>query len=460
LRVPNIIHTDGGMLTPDTPYARIKQQIAEAVAANPAGGLVFHFHGGLVGYSQGEGIAKSLDPVYRDGGAIPFFALWESDFLSTIQGGLVELTKDSNFCQLWKWALYFVRRKSLQTRSDRRAQTLPPVKLTSVAATVRACLQRARPHAKRPPRPRQFVVPAGITKLTAAEKRILKAEFDADSEVTAIKRRSAKAAASLWTTALLVAGRTLLRFIRDRDHGPHATIMEELVRVTVLGPLGRGVWTEMKKFTKDAFKAGERTYGGTAILAALESAVPAGSAPPKLTLVGHSTGAIYIANFLVAARARLPKWEFDVVFLAPAITCLEMDRSMLSGAARASMRNYRSFGMEDKLESADPVLASIPWLYPSSLLYVVSGLLEFEDDAPLVGMQRFYDAKRYPPGKFPRTAKVRAFRSLTPSATVWSETGIAQAGRQSASRSHVDFDNLKDDALTMRSVQHILANGF
>jgi len=80
----------------------------------------------------------------------------------------------------------------------------------------------------------------------------------------------------------------------------------------------------------------------------------------------------------------LPEAEFDVIFLAPAVTYDQFDATLANHQSRIA--HFRSFGMTDDWEIADRLL---PVVYPRSLLYFVSGLLEETIDEPLVGMERF-----------------------------------------------------------------------
>ena len=51
-------------------------------------------------------------------------------------------------------------------------------------------------------------------------------------------------------------------------------------------------------------------------------------------------------------------------------------------------KKFRMFTMTDELEKEDDCKA----IYPASLLYLISGILEDRDDTPIAGMMRFYDS--------------------------------------------------------------------
>jgi hypothetical protein len=106
---------------------------------------------------------------------------------------------------------------------------------------------------------------------------------------------------------------------------------------------------------------------------------------PRIVLVGHSAGTVYICNLLKKAAAILPaEIGFEVIFLAPACTFKLLDSALQEAGDR--IRSFRSYGLKDAIERKDAIF---PPLYLYSLLYFVSGLLEDEVDGPLVGMERF-----------------------------------------------------------------------
>jgi hypothetical protein len=109
----------------------------------------------------------------------------------------------------------------------------------------------------------------------------------------------------------------------------------------------------------------------------------------------------------------------------------------------------RSFGMSDELERLDQL---VPVVYPRSLLYFVSGVLEAEADAPLVGMERFYATDGpFAADKLPDVETVRHHLGAD-GRSVWSISDAA-GGLASGSTSHGGFD---DDPSTLKSVQQFV----
>jgi hypothetical protein len=120
------------------------------------------------------------------------------------------------------------------------------------------------------------------------------------------------------------------------------------------------------------------------------------------------------------------------------------------------IKSFRMFTMRDELERKDPVLGpGTAAIYPSSLLYLISGVLEDQDgnafpDAPLLGMQRFLgeDSSWLSDEKqIAAVRKVKTFLKATDS-VVWS-TVEGQAGLSSSAVAHGGFD---DDPPTIKSV--------
>jgi hypothetical protein len=250
---------------------------------------------------------------------------------------------------------------------------------------------------------------------------------------------------------VMIAARVIKRIVTKRAHGIYTTIVEETLREFYLANVGGKIWAMMKQDTADSFAPDPVEFGGTAVLTELAAAMRGGGYP-KITLVGHSTGAVYISHWLQAADALLPhELQFDVVLLAPASTGALMAETLNQHGHR--IRGFRMFSMTDEHERSDRL---VPVLYPRSLLYFVSGVVETTADTPVAGMQRFYDSARYEPGEFPDVDTARRFFGQGAHRVVWS---VAQdgLGRNTASISHGDFDN---DTATIASLRHILMSGF
>lgn len=266
-------------------------------------------------------------------------------------------------------------------------------------------------------------------------------------------------AAKVAKVGAAIGWRTIDRFRNQRDHGFLTTLIEETLRQLYADAIGRSFfWNQMKKDTVDAMGDDPSRHGGTALLKQLIELHDRTGHVPRITLVGHSAGAIFVANFLLAAHRELPAdVKFDVILLAPAVDTELFHQAMQTKRVAA----IRMFAMSDELECRDALLAStssvLRWVYPKSLLYFVSGLLESEVDRPLLGMQRFYDTQVFPDSKFPELGQARSMLVPYPDRLVWS-IDQGEPGRRSASTRHGDFD--REDSETLGSVLHIIQHGF
>jgi hypothetical protein len=237
-----------------------------------------------------------------------------------------------------------------------------------------------------------------------------------------------------------------------------ATAIEELLRALYAGHAAQQVWLQMKADTAQAF-GDDPAQGGTAFIDALVSGWEAGYRP-RILLVGHSAGAIYICNFLaeldrrLGGAAALADLRCELVLLAPGCDFGLLTNTVTRWPHRIAA--IRCFGLDDARESADTLrLKGVP-VYPRSLLYLVSGALEDESDSPLVGMQRYY-SDQPPYDAIPGINAVRRFFTDQGVDTLWAAAD-GGPGRQTDARGHGQIDD--EDAATLDSLKHIIRQGF
>lgn len=190
-----------------------------------------------------------------------------------------------------------------------------------------------------------------------------------------------------------IGGRVLYRYHRKREHELRSTIIEEILRYFEIGTL---VWSEMKSDARKHFKS---NGAATRLIQTLSD--------PRLQhrqiiLVGHSTGAIFINEFLTHWPAGR---EVHLRYLAGAARCDDTWNSWSANSAKIA--SVRCFQLNAKQEAEAELIGEglavigekMPWIkdldwlegiYLGSLLYLVSGSLEDPSgDTPLVGMDRF-----------------------------------------------------------------------
>lgn len=533
----HVIHSRGGRIggRADSTCTDV-DRIVGAIFSDPRSHLIVHFHGGLVSKEAGLEIAKKLMPVYSPAanqGGYPLFFVWESSAWETIRNNLTELAGEPVFKQLLRKLLqYTLEHLGGVEVSDSGAKrrSIAPGSTGSKEKEVRDALEEFWAHPSKetlPFRDMEALVDPDQARSIGGriDEEEIRADLENDSEFVqalatlpdlpegtrstlsrgasappvhrsafselASTEFSASAKTRGWVTMLKVASFviTVLRAILKRraarrDHGFHATCVEEIVRAFKVGgsrahEWGKALqWNRMKQDTEDAFGPDFDVHAGTALLARLGQATKERGRPlERLTLVGHSTGAIYIAHWLEHARKHLPDVRHDVVFLAPAITYEFFARTVRRHDARIAA--FRMFAMQDELERDDQVWGSdqeLPehkdwrrYLYPSSLLYLVSGILENsvdaegkefdEADVPLLGLHRHWlDADTYTRGANPSFEPIDAVRAWLKNKNgglVWSKS-LGGDGLDCESFDHGAFDN---DKATLNSLSWIATNG-
>lgn len=464
------------------------QSLFAAIEASPScDHLVVHFHGGLVSRSSADESAAILKPYYEEGGAYPVFFFWRSDILSILTGNLGQVVQEPIFQRLLKRLVQLAIGK-LALGSGARAggqlqlpaeDSIPddPVLLAEYAQKhdlknangavtplsdsqadyaadkltedpviqTEALAIAASAGAQVEPKATGSRGAAGSTVVPRASR----ISADIKNELV-IETKAAPPGAKVGLLTLLtitkhtvvILRRVINRFVAQRDHGLYTTIVEEVLREFYAGDLGTGVWNLMKQDTLDAFGNDPTIFGGTAFLQQLGQWWKPGR---RITLVGHSTGAIYIGHFLEKADAALPaEVLFDCVFLAPACTFDFLAERLPIFKKR--VRRKFMFALSDEIERG---YWEIPALYRGSLLYMVSGLFEAPDtDRPILGMQRYYS------GKGPYTdGKLSAVVEYLGNDVAWSHTASDATWRSSAGK-HGELDS---DGPTLESLRAFLA---
>ncbi len=502
-------------------FGDVKRIMANAAEKNLENGLVIHFHGGLVKRQYAlDNIVLPLTTGYlQHAKAYPLFFVWQSGFIETLINNKGELLKDPTFRELVKKVTEFTIKKtslanhlivrgphgtSIENVKNFREkydqwfdgkETNPPVPdaelgiagstaplpvvrasapkvnelelevLNSIqgdpafkdafAQAYNAIVSQDAAHAP------THSVPAGNN---LNSENILLGETTINEifprPISPTPNTNVRGIFDLYKVAKYVTKiilAVLKRFRENRDHGVYCTVVEEVLRNAFLDLVGTNVWNQMKNDTLQSFS--DEQFAGAAVVNELKAMH--GKGLDRVTLVGHSTGAIYICNFLDAAKkAGVPMDKWQVIFLAPAVTCQRFAQAIKEHGS-TGLRNFRMFTMKDSLESQDTL---VPILYTRSLLYFVSGLLEGVPngngwdgilDMPLVGMQRFVDGNQ----NFQEDEAVQAVLNFlrspdNPNRVVWSATHVAEEGLSSSASKHGDFDN---DELTLASLYQLIS---
>ncbi|MBX7134720.1 MAG: hypothetical protein K1X67_18795 [Fimbriimonadaceae bacterium] len=506
--------------------------IVEGLQRDSRKHLVIHFHGGLVSKEEGLAIAQRLlnearvySPSPTTGGHAVFY-VWESGAWETIRNNLTELADEPVFKQLLRKLVQYTLER-LGAKDVVGTRSISQSSCGALASEVSDAFDAFWNQPGRTTIPyRDFAPLADAAQARSASLAISEDEIQADLEQDvaflaslatlpdlpsatrsafapqgAVERRSAfselasrefsKHSATRGLVELFQVAKFIVRVLRGvlrrysggRDHGLYATCVEELIRGfkiagSGLNEWGKALeWNRMKQDTADAFGPDPDAHAGTALLARLGVAIAKGLSLDRLTLIGHSTGAIYIAHWLEASKRYLPEaLKQDVVLLAPAITHDFFATTLQSCGMRIG--GFRMFAMRDALERDDQVWGQDDelrdrrdwrrYLYPSSLLYLVSGLLESrrnaegewedEPDMPILGMERFLaNTQIYGDASFPSVKVVREWLGADARRVVWSQTTSSPIGLNSECIDHGSFDN---DSTTLDSLREIVVRGF
>ena len=490
---------------PQSKPAEVARILNKAADEKPENGLVIHFHGGLVKRTYAlDDIVVPLTQKYATAGAYPLFFVWESGLLETLLNNKGEiLLTDPAFRELVKKVSEFVVKKVSLTGAlsfkgtggqpiddihefrkefdnwfdGSPGTTSPPVEASEVAtdnqATRGAAVDETRledeirigldndPDFKRALQEAfNASMPAGEVTATKSKGTAKRAEMlllspDALDEMfppeatgaagrdTQTKTRGVLTWVSVVKFVAKVVMNVIKRYKIGRDHGPYCTVVEEVLRSAYGNLLGAAIWNQMKNDTFDSFRDDKDERCGWSVMKELKKLEDAGKGFTKITLVGHSTGAIYICNFLDSAAKLGLKTPIKSIYLAPAVTC-ERFAQAIDAHASGGLKDFRMFAMTDPRECEDKMLGRV---YTRSLLYFVAGLLEGNAiekgwssviDMPLVGMQRFYEQATFSDDQSVRT--VLTFLKEKPDRMVWSPAS-GGAGLSSDSKKHGDFDN-------------------
>jgi hypothetical protein len=508
----NVVHSANGRLartgsTATTTRDDIRVIIAAALAPTKPE-LVIHFHGGLVDQAAGYGIAQHLWPSYTNANRYGLFFVWEAGLFESIKNNLTDIGNDKLFRQLVKKAARWVLTQlPVGTGLKGSGGAVTPQTLESEFDDYFAGRRPSLPSALQatgggPPTLKSANEPKDEPLLAMDIEAELQADFQfwneleyIDKDITSTKMRApdpkssgvgetvtdrseidptqvreifdvtpgGKGVFTLVKVALFLAKvvrAVIRRFRAGHAHGVYTTIVEEILAAAYIDKIGGVVWNQMKKDTGDSF-GNSPDCAGAAVLTEIHAQQAAANKKfERIVLIGHSTGAVYIANWLDASAQLLPDAKFDVVLLAPAVTYRRLAETVRQHRDR--IKNIRRFGMHDEVESGDVM---VPIVYPRSLLYFVSGLLEFSEqdppervaDTPLVGMERFSANVGNYAGEAADIALVEDLLR-TPKGSVWSLTDPTSIkGMRSQSRKHGDFD---DDDETVDSLHQITDIGF
>jgi hypothetical protein len=374
--------------------------------------LVIFFHGGLVSESAGMATANALLSTLDDGATRhAVFTIWETGFVETIKAHAVDIIKSLFFSKLQNVVIANVMKHlggaGKGAPADVSPDSVEPLIVDPDASRAATAVARGGAAAMTEADliDRQDEITATVEEDLMADGSIASSmqapdeangfvHPDVKESVAAAQARGILGSVKLLASAVKVVINVIRRFINHRDHGVHATVVEEILREIYVADVGAAIWGEMKTSAKTMWTSNQGVADGSLFAGRyfLDQIVKLQKENGLLVdLVGHSAGAIAIIEMLAAGEASGFKAN-HVVFLAPACTLDAFDSVMRQKPELYA--TFRMFAMHDDLEASDTLVTTVPALYPSSLLYFISGVLENESDKPIVGMQRFSSGKQ------------------------------------------------------------------
>lgn len=434
--------TKDGVLDANSQATHVADVFQRAFASGKP--IVIHLHGGLVGVDAAYKMVNDLQPKYLAGGQFPVFVVWRTSVFDALKS-IEEIANQPLFEKLLAKLLQFLAGKllgglagkgfagempddaELEAELNKREEGGVPFGSIPVVAstpgltaddTRRLGAQLMRDPTLRAawnaellaPRDPVTIAPT-LDRTVSAPPRVDQAVVDEAGDVAGGR---GLISGTLVIHGLAIAARVIKRVYHHSDHGLHATIVEEILRELYLDTAGSEVWGFMKQDAADTFEnAGQKPERAGWLMLKLigEELVrrkAAGGTPlPRISIVGHSAGSIYACRFLAYLQATRtdathPLYQADfrlsrLVFLAPACTHALFADILALHATQPLFDQFRMFTMTDADETN---YYEIPYVYPASLLYLISGILEDaenetdeKDDAvcdePILGMDRY-----------------------------------------------------------------------
>jgi Alpha/beta hydrolase of unknown function (DUF900) len=447
-------------------------RILENVRRHPSHKVAIHFHGGLVSEAKGLELAARLIPTYEGGGAYPITVVWESGLVETVKTRLAAVNQTKLFNKLVNYAIRHAAKwlgASVGARGAGEPMSMAEIE-TARASDAEMEQMDARARGPGGVQTEEDVEAVGPeieleiqADLEADDELLVLLEQDGpdrqaidDELLDVVDQEGQRGIVSTVTIAKLlvrVVSRTLKRFTAKRDHGVIPTVVEEVMRAAYVAQVGAWIWSGMKIAAEDMWKpnAGpvdQSSHAGTYLLDGLAN-LQADQPALTIDLIAHSAGSIAIARMLGAAADRHPDFRFrNVILLAPAASADVFEQGI--AANERLFDAFRMFTMEDALECKDHL---VPGVYPRSLLYLISGILDGDADSPVVGLRRHTTGEApYDRAAF---AQVSRFLVQPENRLVLAKTGDdAAEGLRTSSTRHGDFD---DDEQTLASLTAIIA---
>lgn len=416
--------------------------------------IAVHFHGGLVSQANGLEAARNMASVFTQADAFPIAFIWKT--------GILEVSKQIIYDTQTSELFNELKRIVIKRAKDRIEDGTGSKGFRSAVVDIDSELSKDEPFSSFKPvmggkggsvsdpdsqvfedelslelqQDIEVLIPL-LQRADPAEVKNLKADGIYDHQ-----RPGAKGiiSAKMVFALLRVVRNVVRRFRNDTDHGLYCTAVEEIYRELYIDRVGSAIWKKIKNKAKNMWKTDPTATGldqfvGTYFLGRLYQHATKQKGF-TFNFVGHSAGAIVACHMLEAINKSQKGLKIDkAIFLAPACQTKLFEKVV----KLKNFGRFYLFAMKDDFERKDRL---VPVLYPYSLLYFVSGLLEGTPDLPILGMERHFRSL---------TSDNRVF--ITTNSIMSLTADGSEDGKRSLSEKHGDFDN---DPETLGSILKIL----
>lgn len=432
--------------------------------------LVLHFHGGLVSEAAGKAIAEAMASHYGNSAA-SVGLVWETGIVEVFRDNLRKIHSLKAFRKALSWVIAkalpalgaeegargaagaIVDHRAIERLLATEAGVTALDAALSSEAVANTAKLRARGGDAETPLIEEAVADELALDLSSdpellemVERRTEGGDAIADQLPSDAAERGISLLALAGFLAKLVIA-VVRRYRQDTHHDLVATAVEELLRAAYLAEVGQFAWAEMKHkafgmWADDGPQPNMEGHVGGYLLRRLE--VLRQTRPEvSVDLVGHSAGSIAIAHMFRAIEDQRRDIAIrNVAFLAPAV---RLDVFAAEIARRPDrFARFRSFTMCDDWEKRDKLVSE---LYPRSLLFFISGLLEDRPGVPLAGLARHITRRSATAG--PEFDDIRAWLAASDRLVLSPSADTAGSGLRTRSARHGDFDN---DPITLASL--------
>lgn len=452
--------------------------IIELLNTNNQQEIALYFHGGLVKDSAGMQSAKIMNTKIKESGLHPISFVWETGIFDVLREKLDVIGRKTLFKIVER---IIVRRLGDSVSLNKNREAVEEISYEEIEFE----LSKKSPF-------KNFEVNLDYTRdihinAQTEEEIINSIQYDIKEDVLenpiflegldpdevddiiynkefALEKSMSREAPFLggffWSVAKITYN-IIMRYRRDTDHGFYATMIEEIFRRYYIAGIGASIWQEIKDKAKDMWspntgRVGNNLYAGTYLLTKLNE-LGTTEKPIIINAIGHSAGSIAICHLINEVGEKYPNIKVNnLVFLAPACRSELFNEQVVQKTER--FNEIRIFTMSDNYEVDDKLIDGFGIIYPHSLLYFISGILEEKGEKPdahILGLERHINWSKYM--KHDHLKSINTYlNEPNKNRLVLSVTNTELSGLSSNAIDHAEFD---DNFRTLKSIVHILKNG-